>query len=80
MTYQFEINIRPCVNHHTKSAEVYVTDHTYDGAGSGIVVRQKHIASVDDPELTAESFCANLHKKVCEFIRKELESLSNAKP
>lgn len=80
MTYKFEVSIKPGVNHATKSAEVSVIDHNYNGSGKGIVVMTKHIAKCDNPELAAENFCIDLHTRVCVFVKQELAYLSDAKP
>lgn len=85
MTYQFQINIKPCVNFVTHAAEVSVTDHNYQGGegSKGIVVRQKHISRAPDNDLAeqvAEQFCADLQAKVVALCQTELSKLRNALP
>ena len=83
MTYQFAIQVKPCVNFHTHAAEVSATDHTYDGSSKGIIVRQKHIQSCPDNDLAeqvAEEFCTKLHEKLKALVIEELSRLRNALP
>lgn len=79
MKYRFTIEIKPCVNFDTHSAEVYVIDDGYDGCGRyhqvRYVVRQKQAA-----EAAAEAYCSALAEELKDVVRQKLASLSNAKP